>query len=94
MEIRQSVRLPGLRARSPTSYSEAAARLARLGKGEVRNEPVPDQPDRSFDLLAAFEVLEHIEDDRGTLSNWARHGHLADTSYQRPCPSRPFRARR
>ena len=56
----------------PTSYGEAAARLARLGKGDVRNEPVPDEPDRSFDLLVAFEVLEHIEDDQATLRSWVR----------------------
>lgn len=31
---------------------------------------VPDGPAESFDLLAAFEVLEHIEDDAGALASW------------------------
>jgi SAM-dependent methyltransferase len=63
-----------------TSYQSAARRLAALGRGEVRNEPVPEQPDRSFDLVVAFEVLEHIEDDVGALRSWVGwlggEGHL------------------
>ncbi len=31
---------------------------------------VPDGPAESFDLLTAFEVLEHIEDDAGALASW------------------------
>ncbi|HEU4915895.1 MAG TPA: class I SAM-dependent methyltransferase [Acidimicrobiia bacterium] len=56
----------------PTSFATASARLAELGRGEVRNEMVPLEPDRTFDLVVAFEVLEHIEDDRGTLAAWSR----------------------
>lgn len=55
----------------PISYATASKRLAGLGRGEVRNEMMPETPDRRFDVLAAFEVLEHIEDDRGTLASWA-----------------------
>lgn len=31
---------------------------------------VPQGPAQSFDLLIAFEVLEHIEDDAGALASW------------------------
>lgn len=55
----------------PTSYQTAAARLAALGRGRVINSPVPVDPDRIFDLLVAFEVLEHIEDDVATLGSWS-----------------------
>lgn len=55
-----------------TAYEVAARRLAALGRGEVRNEAVPPDPDRRFDLLVAFEVLEHIEDDRAALRSWVR----------------------
>ena len=56
----------------PTSFQTASQRLAQLGRGEARNEIVPDEPDRKFDLVVAFEVLEHIDDDRGTLASWTR----------------------
>jgi SAM-dependent methyltransferase len=64
----------------PISYRTATGRLQALGRGEVINEAVPGEPDRSFDLLVAFEVLEHIEDDKGALGSWVRWltpgGHL------------------
>lgn len=54
--------------------SAKARRLARQVVGGDRKfsiEPsVPDGPVRSFDLLLAFEVLEHIEDDAGALASW------------------------
>ena len=31
---------------------------------------IPKGPAQSFDLLIAFEVLEHIEDDAGALASW------------------------
>jgi SAM-dependent methyltransferase len=39
----------------------------------VRNTRVEDlDPAERFDLVCAFEVLEHIEDDAGALASWAR----------------------
>lgn len=31
------------------------------------------EPDPRFDMLCAFEVLEHIEDDTAALASWVRH---------------------
>ncbi|HEY4606005.1 MAG TPA: class I SAM-dependent methyltransferase [Acidimicrobiia bacterium] len=56
----------------PTSYEVASSRVTALGRGEVRNTEIPLEPDRRFDLLVAFEVLEHIEDDVTALTSWAR----------------------
>jgi len=62
------------------SYRAARDRLATVG-GEVRHgtsSAVP--PGARYDLVCAFEVLEHIEDDKGALSEWVRlvrpGGHL------------------
>lgn len=52
------------------SYERAVERLEVLGRGEVRNAVLPASPDRIFDLLVAFEVLEHIEDDLEALRSW------------------------
>jgi SAM-dependent methyltransferase len=46
----------------------------RLGR-PVANAPLPDLPgiaDQSFDLVGAFDVIEHIKDDRAALSGIAR----------------------
>lgn len=56
----------------PTSNHVAAKRLANLGRGEVRNTEIPAEPDRLFDVVVAFEVLEHIEDDAEALTAWSR----------------------
>jgi SAM-dependent methyltransferase len=55
------------------SYAMASQRIALGGRGEVRNARVESlDPEERFDLVCAFEVLEHIEDDAGALEAWAR----------------------
>lgn len=56
----------------PASFGRARARLAGVGAGEVLPARLEDvDPSRSgFDVVAAFEVLEHIEDDAAALEAW------------------------
>jgi SAM-dependent methyltransferase len=53
------------------SFAVARDRLAAAGHGRVRNVTVPELGDEQFDLVGAFEVLEHIEDDAAALKEWA-----------------------
>ena len=55
-----------------TSAATARARVTAAGSGEVRTGTVEDvvEPGRQFDLVCAFEVLEHLEDDRAALTAW------------------------
>jgi SAM-dependent methyltransferase len=51
----------------------ARTRFARHGLEPGRLHQTLEQVrGRTFDLVCAFEVLEHLEDDRGTLAEW-RH---------------------
>jgi SAM-dependent methyltransferase len=56
------------------SCAVARARVEAGGGGEVRqgDESVVGA-DELFDLVVAFEVIEHIEDDAGALASWASH---------------------
>jgi len=57
----------------PVSYEVAArAVTAADGHGEVRNGDLSVlDSDARFDLVCAFEVIEHIEDDGAALVEWA-----------------------
>jgi SAM-dependent methyltransferase len=52
-----------------TSCQRARRALAPLG-GVVHNQPLRLVGPPPADILCAFEVLEHIEDDRGALAEW------------------------
>ncbi len=55
------------------SFTVARDRIGPLG-GRVRHgtSDLLDDDER-FDLVCAFEVIEHLEDDAGALRSWARH---------------------
>jgi SAM-dependent methyltransferase len=61
----------------PDAVSSAVARTrveAAGGAGEVRQGDLAVVgDDELFDLVVAFEVIEHIEDDAGALAGWAAH---------------------
>ena len=56
-----------------TSYSVAQQRLAEAGvPGEVRHGDLSVvAAEETFDLVCAFEVIEHIEDDAEAMRSWA-----------------------
>jgi SAM-dependent methyltransferase len=53
------------------SAAVAQRRISAVGAGEVRNVTVDALGAERFDLVCAFEVLEHIEDDAAALHEWA-----------------------
>ena len=54
------------------SFSVAKERLAAVGLGQVRNANSTDfDSDPIFDLVCAFEVLEHLADDREAMAEWS-----------------------
>ena len=53
---------------------EAIAFMNRLGYGNTTKVDGIDLPfgDKTYDIVGAFDVLEHIEDHKGALSEWKR----------------------
>jgi SAM-dependent methyltransferase len=58
------------------SYAVARRRLDLAGRGEIVEGDVASiDPARRFDLVCAFEVLEHIEDDAAAVRDWGERLH-------------------
>jgi glycosyltransferase involved in cell wall biosynthesis len=53
------------------SWAVAQQRVSAAGRGEVRNIREDALGAEQFDLVCAFEVLEHIEDDAAAVRQWA-----------------------
>ena len=53
------------------SCAVAQRRIKAAGRGEVRNIRVDALGPERFDLVCAFEVLEHIDDDAAAVCQWA-----------------------
>lgn len=54
------------------SCAVARERMRACGAGEVLNVSSEAMAGQQFDLVCAFEVLEHIRDDRAALAAWAQ----------------------
>lgn len=53
-----------------TSFQVAQASLRNSSAGLVVNSVLPPDVDNLFDVLGAFEVLEHLEHDHEAMSEW------------------------
>jgi SAM-dependent methyltransferase len=64
-----------------SSYRVACSRIEPRGGTVLHGIHSVVPPGSTYDLVCAFEVLEHIEDDRGALAEWVPFvrpgGHLA-----------------